>query len=212
MEGNIFQNVIHTFKDKLKRNPKKNPSMNEYAFSSEDLDELAKNNIEKIKELKKETKKKETVLDNNNLDDTILNKEETKEEINIKEKELATKEENQNTKHSKVSYINLEKDNQDLIMTKWKEIDLNTIDKDIIEGKDLLNHNYTITYADDAEKFIHEIRKKYEIILCYLIGFNNEKKGIYDKTYFSDSKDTEWQHLNSYIKVLEKIRNFKSHE
>ena len=94
-------------------------------------------------------------------------------------------------------------------MDKWNEIKPNKIDKDIINGKDLLNHNYTITYADDAARFIHYIRKEYEVVICYLIGFNNEKQGIYDKTIFSSKIDDEWKHLNSYIKILEKIRNFK---
>ena len=96
-----------------------------------------------------------------------------------------------------------------MVSDKWNEIRLNQIDNDIIDGKDLLNHNYTITYADEATKFIHYIRKEYEIVICYLIGFNNEKQGIYDKTIFSSKIDDEWKHLNSYIKILEKIRNFK---
>ena len=94
-------------------------------------------------------------------------------------------------------------------MEKWNEIDIKEIDKDIMDGKEILNHNYTITYADEAEKFIHDIRKKYEIVVCYLIGFNNEKKGIFDKTIFSSKMDDEWKHLAQYIKILEKIRNFK---
>ena len=94
-------------------------------------------------------------------------------------------------------------------MEKWNEIDIKEIDKDIMDGKEILNHNYTITYADEAEKFIHDIRKKYEIVICYLIGFNNEKKGIFDKTIFSLKMDDEWKHLAQYIKILEKIRNFK---
>ena len=58
-------------------------------------------------------------------------------------------------------------------------------------------------------KFIHLIRKRYEVVICYLIGFNNEKKGIYDKTIFSSRIDDEWKFLNQYIKVLEKIRSFR---
>ena len=96
-------------------------------------------------------------------------------------------------------------------MKKWSKIDFNEVDKDIISGKEILNHNYTITFADDATKYISTIRKKYEVVLCYLIGFNNEKKGIYEKTFFSDKIENEWKYLNYYIKLLEKIRNFKSH-
>ena len=107
------------------------------------------------------------------------------------------------------SFVEINSDNQRLIMEKWNEIDIKEIDKDIMDGKEILNHNYTITYADEAEKFIHDIRKKYEIVVCYLIGFNNEKKGIFDKTIFSSKMDDEWKHLAQYIKILEKIRNFK---
>jgi len=94
-------------------------------------------------------------------------------------------------------------------MKSWNEIDLQQIDKDIIEGKDLLNHNYNITYGDNAARFVHDIRKKYEIVICYLIGFNNEKKGNLNKTIFAERVDDEWKHLNNYIKLLEKIRSFR---
>lgn len=107
------------------------------------------------------------------------------------------------------SFVEINSDNQRLIMEKWNEIDIKDIDKDIMDGKEILNHNYTITYADEAERFIHDIRKKYEIVICYLIGFNNEKKGIFDKTIFSLKMDDEWKHLAQYIKILEKIRHFK---
>ena len=110
----------------------------------------------------------------------------------------------------KNSFINLSPEHQQLVMDKWNEIKQSKIDKDIIDGKDLLNHNYTITYADEALKFIHYIRKEYEVVICYLIGFNNEKQGIYDKTIFSDKIDNEWKYLNNYIKILEKIRKNKS--
>ena len=92
-------------------------------------------------------------------------------------------------------------------MNCWNKIDLQQIDKDIIEGKDLLNHNYNITYGENAAKFVHDIRKKYEVVICYLIGFNNEKKGIMNKTIFADRVDDEWKFLSNYIKLLEKIRS-----
>lgn len=133
-------------------------------------------------------------------------------EIKELDKELAPVGETESTSQEnkpKNSFVNLSPENQKLVMDKWKKIDSSQIDKDIINGKDLLNHNYTITYADEAARFIHYIRKEYETVVCYLIGFNNEKKGIYDQTIFSSKIDEEWRHLNQYIKILEKIRNFK---
>ncbi|MCI6265931.1 MAG: hypothetical protein MR598_03680 [Erysipelotrichaceae bacterium] len=112
-------------------------------------------------------------------------------------------------KLEKHSFIHLNSEHQKLVMEKWNEIDSNQIDKDIMAGKELLNHNYTITYPDDASRYIHHIRKCYEVVICYLIGFNNEKKGIYETTIFSSRMEDEWKYLNQYIKVLEKIRSFK---
>ena len=111
------------------------------------------------------------------------------------------------TPEEKDSYINLSEKNQSIIMNCWNKIDLQQIDKDIIEGKDLLNHNYNITYGENAAKFVHDIRKRYEVVICYLIGFNNEKKGIMNKTIFADRVDDEWKFLSNYIKLLEKIRS-----
>ncbi len=107
------------------------------------------------------------------------------------------------------SFVEINADSKKIVMENWNAIDIREIDKDIMEGKEILNHNYTITYADEAEKFIHDIRKKYEIVICYLIGFNNEKRGMFDKTIFSAKMDDEWQFLGQYIKILERIRNFK---
>ena len=197
MEENVFQKLIHTVKNKVNRNSKKaNSFMNEYAFNKEDLTELQKNNKEKIKELKKELQeqeKKKEELKEENLEEEMLSEEQQEiieanddeEEENIIVENL--KEEN--------SYINLNKEQQEIIMKSWQEIDNNMVDKDIISGKEILNHNYTITYADDASKFINEIRNKYEIVICYLIGFNNEKKGIKEKTIFSKSIEDEWKQL-----------------
>ena len=83
------------------------------------------------------------------------------------------------------------------------------IDKYINKGKDILAHNYTITYGDDALKYIYMVRDEYNILIEYLIGFNNEKKGIYNKIIFSDRLDNEWRYLANYIKILEKIRSVK---
>lgn len=207
MDGNIVQKLIHSIKNKITKHSKIDTSINEYAFSSEDLEELTKDNKEKLKELKKSTihTKKQEVLDEEKLNDSILSQEIEATNTDIKAEEI--KEEIQEKKEK--SFINLEKEHQELIMKKWQEIDLTEIEKDILLAKDLLNHNYTITFADDATKFIHDIRQKYEVVLSYLIGFNNEKKGIYQKTFFGDNLDNEWIHLKHYIKVLEKIRNFK---
>ena len=204
MEENKLQKIIHSIKNKFKKEPNKMAEVNEYAFNTSELNELQKENKEKIKELKKEiseTKQKEKVLDEKELNNSILN---TKQEDIIQNGEEVKEKEIPNN-----SYINLEKEYQDLIMDKWESIDINDIDIDIINGKDLLNHNYTITYADEATRFIQKMRKKYEVVLCYLIGFNNEKKGIYNQTSFSKQPETEWKYLNYYIKLLEKIRNFK---
>ena len=97
----------------------------------------------------------------------------------------------------------------DIIIEKWSLINEGEIAKDIIEGKDIINHNYNIDYGENAARFVHNIRKKYEVVVCYLIGFNNEKNGIMNKTIFSDKIDNEWKYLENYIKLLEKIRNFK---
>ena len=215
MEEKKFQKLINTVKNKLKRNHKNDSFMNEYIFNSSDLDELKKNNKEKIKELKKdiqEQEKKKKILNEEDLNESILY--EKKKDITpisiIKEEPLEEYEETIIVKDTN-SFINLSKEYQELIMKEWSEINFTEVDKDIIEGKEILNHNYTIKYADDAQNFITKIREKYEIVLCYLIGFNNEKKGIYEKTIFSDKEENEWKYLNYYIKILEKIRNFKLH-
>lgn len=133
----------------------------------------------------------------------------SEEKIEVKEDVLEEKKEVIDVK-PKNSFIHLNPEHQKYVMEQWNEINSTEIDKDIIDGKDLLNHNYTITYADEAARYIHHIRKKYEVVICYLIGFNNEKNGIYDKTIFSSKVDEEWKFLGNYIKILEKIRNFRN--
>lgn len=222
----------NTFFNKLKNKlTKNNNTLNynsEYAFSDEEIETINKENKKKLETLKEQT------ITHKNKDNTkktleVLSKlsnheepiDEIKEEPNLKEQpeETPTTTNQEITINNvvemeikpkpKQSYIALEPKYQQLIMDKWNEINLNDIEKDIIAAKDLLNHNYTITYADDTARFIHNIRKKYEVVICYLIGFNNEKQGIYDKTIISNNIDDEWKHLNTYIKILEKIRNFK---
>ena len=138
-----------------------------------------------------------------------INKDENNDDEVSKKGIEYKKEENNKDSEAEESFVNLSKEHQDLIMQNWNDIDLNGIDKDIINGKDILNHNYNITYGDNAARFVHDVRKKYEIVICYLIGFNNEKKGIKNKTIFSDKVDNEWKYLENYIKLLEKIRNFR---
>jgi len=247
MEDKIVQKFINKFKDKFSKNKTTYPSVSEYAFSTEEIETINKQNKQKIQELKQDifsTKKEKIEPNKTDINDEILspivsqpiietglNKEmleeysikqeespdpeeiteEVKELISPKEtiEEIIETTEEIKEEQPKNSFINLNPEHQKLVMEKWNAINLNKIDKDIIDGKDLLNHNYTITYADDAAKFIHHIRKEYEIVICYLIGFNNEKQGIFEKTIFSNKIDEEWKYLNNYIKILEKIRSFK---
>ena len=212
MDEKLVQKLINKVKNKFNKQKQDLNNNYEYAFSLEEIEYIHKQNKQKIQELKEDIFKKKK---DKPKTDEILSKIETNIEPTTEvieptprqeelEKEPPKKEEVNNN-----SYINLSKEHQDIVMKKWNEINLNKIDKDIINAKDLLNHNYTITYADDAARFIHYIRKEYEVVITYLIGFNNEKQGILNKTIFSDKTDNEWKYLNSYIKILEKIRNFK---
>lgn len=227
MDDKLINRFITKIKDKLTKNKAVTPTVSEYAFSTEELENINKQNKQKIQDLKQDifSKDKKTKEEKNNIEDTkelpIIEEETKKEEEITKDKPKEITEESKEEslsiqktvdkeeKPQQNSFINLNEEHQKLVMNKWNEINLSKIDNDIIEGKDLLNHNYTITYADDAAKFIHHIRKEYEIVICYLIGFNNEKQGIMNKTIFSSKIDEEWKYLSNYIKVLEKIRNFK---
>ena len=275
MEDKIVFKFINKIKDKLSKNKTTYPSVSEYAFSTEEIESMSRQNKQKIQELKqdifsqnKKVEEKKLLLDEEfispvegktiieaGLDKEMIqeyqestNKEEILEEKDIPKEELEIDKKNELTELKskkliseiseqeelnileeesieennaseditlqekelpKNSFVHLNEEYQKIVMSKWKEIDPRQIDKDIIEGKDLFNHNYTITYADEAAKFIHNIRKRYEVVICYLIGFNNEKKGIYEKTIFSDKIENEWKYLGNYIKVLEKIRSFR---
>lgn len=236
------EKIVHKFFDKVKNKfiKKKQISANnyEYAFSDEEIENINKENKQKIQELKQDIfSKKKDSYDSNRTDEVLSkvsnhievqimddenlpqdNDEKVIEDMgvdSIEEDALVVDEGQEEVSGSgevvgpKNSFINLSSEHQSIVMDKWNEIKQAKIDRDIINGKDLLNHNYTITYADEANKFIQYIRKEYEVVICYLIGFNNEKQGIYDKTYFADNMDDEWKYLSNYIKVLEKIRNFK---
>ena len=119
MDGNIVQKLIHSIKNKITKHSKIDTSINEYAFSSEDLEELTKDNKEKLKELKKSTShtKKQEVLDEEKLNDSILSQEIDETNTDIKVEEI--KEEIQEKKEK--SFINLEKEHQELIMKNGKK-------------------------------------------------------------------------------------------
>ena len=209
----IFK-FIDKVKNKFTKKSTNNKNNYEYAFSTEELETINKQNKQKILELKQDIfESKKEVKEKVNTDE-VLSKIETNidNEVTgpipiIDIKEPLNDEVFEDEKEP--SYINLSLDEQKLVMDKWKEININKIDKDIMDGKNLLKSNYTITYADEAAKFIHYIRKEYEVVICYLIGFNNEKQGIKNKTIFSSKIDNEWKYLSNYIKILEKIRKNK---
>ena len=201
MEGSFFNKI------KFKRNKDKNnyPHVDEFSFSGDELEDLSRQNKEEIDKLrhgyvkKKEVKEKEEgTLEEEikeNLDKSV------NEDIISSDKEIEI-----DDVDNVSSYINLSDERRENIMKRWNSIDVISLSKDISEGKDILEHNYVITYADDALSYIYRIRDEYDILIEYLIGFNNEKKGIMDKNIFSSKLDDEWKYLNSYIKVLEKIK------
>lgn len=208
MEGNIVNKFFGKIKDKFNTNSIKDiyPQASEYVFSEDELDSLSKQNNEKIKELKL------NVLNNNQ---GIVEKKEEKQEDIIfddfvnEDKEIVDEDKvvsDNNVDDLSDSYINLSSDRKDIIMKSFAGIDIVKLDKEIDKGKDIILHNYTITYGDEALSYIYKIRDEYDVVIEYLIGFNNEKKGIYNKTIFSDKLDNEWRYLNNYIKVLEKMR------
>lgn len=224
MNDRFINNFISKVKDKFTKQKTTYSSNYEYAFSTEEIESISEQNKQKIIELKQDIFDKKKEVKEKIDTDEVLSKIETNikddDEITkpipiIHEKEAKQKEEVKEEKkkeekgETQPSFINLSEEHQKLVMDKWNEINNSKIDRDIINGKDLLNHNYTITYADEAAKYIHYIRREYEVVICYLIGFNNEKQGIINKTIFSDKIDNEWKYLNNYIKLLEKIRNFK---
>ena len=194
--------------------------LNLYSFNMQEIEELNKKEKERLKDLKKKNienvlSKKKNILESinklgdyvtqvenvepnnsddiNNLDitDTI---DESIEQIKVKEK------------IDPISYINLTDKQQKLISDSFDDINLNDIDNYINSIDDLLSHNYSISYCDDCFKLINDIRHKYKIIIDYLIGFNNEKNGIFNKVTFGDNENEEWRYLSEYLKLLKKIR------
>ena len=196
MEGNFIKKIKNVFNKK-----KDYPHIDDYTFSGEELDLLSEQNKEEIKKLRKGYKKvtkvvvppeKEEVVENIKVEDNTIDNKDI--EIEVTDKEEVS------------GYINLSSERRENIMKRWNSIDVVSLEKDIDEGKDILDHNYIITYADDSLSYIYKIRSEYDILIEYLIGFNNEKKGIYEKNIFSSKLEDEWKFLNSYIKILEKIR------
>ena len=196
MEGSFIKKIKKVFNKK-----KDYPHIDDYTFSGEELDLLSEQNKEEIKKLRKGYKKvtkvvvppeKEEVVENIKVEDNTIDNKDI--EIEVTDKEEVS------------GYINLSSERRENIMKRWNSIDVVSLEKDIDEGKDILDHNYIITYADDALPYIYKIRSEYDILIEYLIGFNNEKKGIYEKNIFSSKLEDEWKFLNSYIKILEKIR------
>ena len=232
MEGNVFKKVISKVKNKMYKN-NSYPHDSEYAFSTEEIVKLSNENREKMLALKnnpiKKRKEKEDVerdvdelildnLDDNKekkrdiLDDipdnkvtytTIVKKlngefkEEDKKDVKVEEKSKEVLES---------KYINLTDELQEEINKAVEKVDMIILDHYIMKGKDLVEHNYTITYGEDALRFIYQVRNEFEVLIEYLIGFNNEKKGVYNKTTISNSLDDEWHYLKNYIKILEQIK------
>lgn len=231
MEGNIFKNFLGKVKYKLHKNTSY-PHDFEYAFSDEEITKLSKENREKMLALKNSSIKKkkkipkdkevdELILDN--LDNNTKKKKDMLDPDYDKDKITYTKivkklngelQENSLTKEeslekSKAKYLKLNDELQSKINKAIDKVDMIILDNYIIKGKDLINHNYSITYGEESLRFIYRVRHEFEVLIEYLIGFNNEKKGIYDKTTFSDKLDDEWNYLKNYIKILEQIKDIK---
>lgn len=202
MEGSFFTKLKNRFNNKKDNYPQ----FSEYSFSGEELDSLSRQNIDEINKLRtgfKVNKDKKIEEDNSNLDAIVL----LDKDIVVKEDNVDNNIEKEDNKEEYNGYVNLSSDTRENIMKRWNSIDIVRLTHDIYEGKDILDHNYTITYADNALEYIYRIRGEYDILIEYLIGFNNEKKGVLNKNIFSDRLDNEWKYLKNYIKVLEKIKN-----
>ena len=96
-----------------------------------------------------------------------------------------------------------------MITSCLTDIDILEIDKYISDGKKILEQSYSVTFMDDALRYIYSIRDKYNILIEYLIGFNNEKRGLFNKTTFSDKVDNDWRYLKNYVNLLERIKKLK---
>lgn len=231
-EDNVFKKVINRVKDKMH---KKNsyPQELEYVFSDDEINKLANENKKKMLALKNNKIIKKSKNIDRNVDELIIDnldgdvKDNRKDILDYvdsnRDKVTYTKivkklngelveevtSEDVNISDRKEKYIELSDELQEKINEAIDSVNLIVLDNYIIKGKDLLQHNYTITYGEESLRFIYQVRNEFEVLIEYLIGFNNEKKGIYDKTIFSDKLDNEWHYLKNYIKILEHIRSIK---
>ncbi|MBR3161635.1 MAG: hypothetical protein IKF19_02775 [Bacilli bacterium] len=230
MEGNVFKQIINNIKNKMHKN-NHYPNDSEYAFSTEEITILSKENKEKMLALKNNTFKRkkednepnndkelqELILDNLNNDHIpqkqtkdILDDDDDKDKITYTK---IVKKLNGELKEEKpkppAKYTNLTDELQEKINKAIDKVDMIVLDNFIMRGKELVEQNYNIKYGEESLKFIYQTRHEFEVLIEYLIGFNNEKKGIYNKTTFSNNLDDEWKYLNNYIKILEQIKSIK---
>lgn len=190
----------------------------------DEVNDLAKQNKDKIKELKKKDVKIEKMVFDKKSEIKIKEVENVSLEDKFSNDRVVLDGDNKNSvdnclvdkdvsldevKRRDNSYINLGLERKRIISECWQKIDILKLDEYILRGKDILARNYTVTYGDEALSFIYEIRDEYSILIEYFIGFNNEKKGIFNKCLFSEKLEDEWRFLASYIKLLEKIRGVK---
>ena len=236
MEGNVFKKVINKVKNKMHKN-NSYPHDFEYAFSNEEMVKLSNENREKMLALRnnpiKKRKEKEVDVERDvdelildNLDDNKEKKRDILDDIPANKVTYTTivkklngelKDEdkkdvgvlNENKEVLDAKYINLTDELQGEINEAIEKVDMIVLDHFIIKGKEIAEHNYTITYGEDALRFIYQVRNEFEVLIEYLIGFNNEKKGVYNKTTISNSLDDEWHYLKNYIKILEQIKSIK---
>lgn len=226
----MFKGIIGKFKNKKNNYPLDF----EYVFSDEEIHEIENENKEKLLALKnskvnKREKiverdvdelivdnmgtnvkpKKRDILDSVDYDKDKITYTKIVKKLNGELKEDEVNEENKVIDEKKEKYVELSDDLQQKINEAIEKVDLIVLDNYIIKGKDLIQHNYIITYGEEALRFVYQVRHEFEVLIEYLIGFNNEKKGIYDKTTFSDNLDDEWHYLKNYIKILEQIRSIK---
>lgn len=237
MEGNIVNNFFKNIKNKINNKNNKNihPQSFEYAFSMDEVRTIEKENDEKIRNLNKsflKTKNKSNlnrekeanILDSINNDLFLGNeKKEDKEILNMidendnfmdyvkDEEKNSKKKKKSNVKEKERVYKYSDPDSQmkEMITSCLANIDLLEIDKYISEGKKILEQSYSVTFMDDSLKYIYIIRDKYNILIEYLIGFNNEKRGFFNKTIFSDKVDNDWRYLKNYVNLLERIKKLK---
>ena len=188
----------------LKNNPLKKRKEN-VIDDDKAVDELILDNLDK----NKVTKKKKDLLDQIEDKDKITYTKIVKKlngELKEDEKRDNSNKQEDMSLESKAKYTKLDDKLQEEINVAIDKVDMIVLDNYIARGKDLVNHNYTITYGEEALRLIYQVRNEFEVLIEYLIGFNNEKRGIYNKTTISDKLDDEWHYLKNYVKILEQIK------